>query len=42
VVTKAIAGLAKLSPAPLASKSLAEAITAANYETGLSNCGTAT
>jgi 3-hydroxyacyl-CoA dehydrogenase len=35
VVTKAIAGLAKLSPAPLASKSLAEAITAANYETGL-------
>ena len=35
VVTKAIAGLAKLSPAPLASKSLAEAITSANYETGL-------
>jgi len=35
VVTKAIAGLAKLSPAPLASKSLGEAITAANYETGL-------
>ena len=35
VVTKAIAGLAKLSPAPLASKSLAEAIIPANYETGL-------
>ncbi|GHB94594.1 3-hydroxyacyl-CoA dehydrogenase/enoyl-CoA hydratase family protein [Thermomonas carbonis] len=35
VVTKAIAGLAKLSPAPLASKSLAETITPANYETGL-------
>ena len=35
VVQKAIANLAKLSPAPLASKSLAEAITPANYETGL-------
>jgi 3-hydroxyacyl-CoA dehydrogenase len=35
IVQKAIANLAKLSPAPLASKSLAEAITAANYETGL-------
>ena len=35
VVLKAIAGLGKLSPAPLASKSLAQAITPANYETGL-------
>ena len=35
VVLKALAGLAKLSPAPLASRSLAEAITPANYETGL-------
>lgn len=35
VVTKAIASLGKLSPAPLASKSLAEAIAPANYETGL-------
>lgn len=35
IVGKAIANLAKLSPAPLASKSLAERITAANYETGL-------
>ncbi|RZA21680.1 MAG: 3-hydroxyacyl-CoA dehydrogenase/enoyl-CoA hydratase family protein [Lysobacteraceae bacterium] len=35
VVTKAIANLGTLSPAPLASKSLAEAITPANYETGL-------
>ena len=35
IVQKAIANLAKLSPAPLASKSLAEAITPANYETGL-------
>ncbi len=35
VVTKAIANLAKLSPAPLASKTLAERLTAANYETGL-------
>ena len=35
VVLKAIGNLAKLSPAPLASKSLAEAITAANYDTGL-------
>ena len=33
IVTKAIANLAKLSPAPLASKSLAEAITPANYGT---------
>jgi len=35
IVQKAIANLAKLSPAPLVSKSLAEAITPANYETGL-------
>ena len=35
VVLKALASLAKLSPAPLASRSLAEAITPANYETGL-------
>jgi len=35
VVLKAIANLGKLSPAPLASKSLAEAITPANYDTGL-------
>ena len=35
IVLKAIANLAKLSPAPLASKSLAGAITPANYETGL-------
>ena len=35
IVTKAIANLGKLSPAPLASKALAEAITPANYETGL-------
>jgi len=35
IVHRAIANLAKLSPAPLASKSLAEAITPANYETGL-------
>ncbi|MGJ4801723.1 3-hydroxyacyl-CoA dehydrogenase/enoyl-CoA hydratase family protein [Luteimonas sp. SDU82] len=35
VVSKALANLAKLSPAPLASRSLAEAITPANYETGL-------
>ena len=35
VVAKAIANLGKLSPAPLASRSLAEAITPANYETGL-------
>ncbi|WP_454831069.1 3-hydroxyacyl-CoA dehydrogenase/enoyl-CoA hydratase family protein [Pseudoxanthomonas wuyuanensis] len=33
VVIKAIANLGKLSPAPLASKSLAEAITPANYGT---------
>jgi 3-hydroxyacyl-CoA dehydrogenase len=36
VVLKAIANLGKLSPAPLASKALAEAIAPANYETGLS------
>jgi 3-hydroxyacyl-CoA dehydrogenase len=36
IVLKAIANLGKLSPAPLAGKSLAEAITPANYETGLS------
>ncbi len=35
VVLKAIANLAKLSPAPLASKSLASAMTPANYEDGL-------
>jgi 3-hydroxyacyl-CoA dehydrogenase len=35
VVMRAIANLGKLSPAPLASKSLAVAITPANYETGL-------
>ncbi len=35
IVLKAIANLGKLSPAPLASKSYAEAIAPANYETGL-------
>ncbi len=35
VVLKAIANLGKLSPAPLASKALAEAITPANYDAGL-------
>ncbi|UOS97350.1 3-hydroxyacyl-CoA dehydrogenase/enoyl-CoA hydratase family protein [Xanthomonas arboricola] len=35
IVLKAIANLGKLSPAPLASKALAEAITPANYESGL-------
>ncbi|MCD9026981.1 3-hydroxyacyl-CoA dehydrogenase/enoyl-CoA hydratase family protein [Luteimonas sp. BDR2-5] len=35
VVLKAIANLGKLSPAPLASKALAEAIVPANYDTGL-------
>ncbi|WP_125076776.1 3-hydroxyacyl-CoA dehydrogenase/enoyl-CoA hydratase family protein [Pseudoxanthomonas sp. SGT-18] len=35
IVLKAIGNLAKLSPAPLASKSLAAAITPANYDTGL-------
>lgn len=35
VVLKAIANLGKLSPAPLASKGLAEAITPANYDSGL-------
>ncbi|KAB8192474.1 3-hydroxyacyl-CoA dehydrogenase [Lysobacter maris] len=35
IVIKAIAGLAKLSPAPLADKALAARITPANYETGL-------
>jgi 3-hydroxyacyl-CoA dehydrogenase len=35
VAIRAIANLGKLSPAPLASKSLAVAITPANYETGL-------
>ena len=35
VVVKAIANLGKLSPAPLASKALAEAIVPANYDTGL-------
>lgn len=35
IVSKAIANLGKLSPAPFASRSLAEAITPANYDTGL-------
>lgn len=35
VVAKAIANLTKLSPAPLASKALAERLGAANYDTGL-------
>jgi 3-hydroxyacyl-CoA dehydrogenase len=35
VALKAIANLGKLSPAPLASKSLAEAIAPANYDNGL-------
>ena len=35
IVLKAIANLGKLSPAPLASKALAEAIAPANYDTGL-------
>ncbi len=35
IVLKAIASLGKLSPAPLASKSAAAAITPANYDTGL-------
>ncbi|MFT4197355.1 MAG: 3-hydroxyacyl-CoA dehydrogenase family protein, partial [Pseudoxanthomonas sp.] len=35
IVLRAIANLGKLSPAPLASKSLAEAITPANYDSGL-------
>jgi 3-hydroxyacyl-CoA dehydrogenase len=35
VVTKAIANLGKLSPAPLASRSLSDKLAAANYETGL-------
>ena len=35
VVQKAIANLGKLSPAPLGSRQLAEAIVPANYETGL-------
>jgi 3-hydroxyacyl-CoA dehydrogenase len=35
IVLKAIANLGKLSPAPLGSKSLGDAITPANYETGL-------
>ncbi|GHE33762.1 3-hydroxyacyl-CoA dehydrogenase/enoyl-CoA hydratase family protein [Vulcaniibacterium thermophilum] len=35
IVTKAVANLAKLSPAPLADKALAERIVPANYETGL-------
>ncbi|MGH8076146.1 MAG: 3-hydroxyacyl-CoA dehydrogenase/enoyl-CoA hydratase family protein [Lysobacter sp.] len=35
VVQKAIANLAKLSPAPLASKALTDRLVAANYETGL-------
>ncbi len=35
IVTRAIANLARLSPAPLADKALASRITPANYETGL-------
>jgi 3-hydroxyacyl-CoA dehydrogenase len=35
VVLKAVANLGKLSPAPLATRALAEAITPANYDTGL-------
>ncbi|MBS0229780.1 MAG: 3-hydroxyacyl-CoA dehydrogenase/enoyl-CoA hydratase family protein [Proteobacteria bacterium] len=35
IVLKAIANLGKLSPAPLASKALATAITPANYDSGL-------
>ena len=35
VVTRAIANLQKLSPAPLADKALADRIVAANYDTGL-------
>src|SRR4030095_16825422 len=35
IVTKPIANLAKLSPAPFADKALAERIVPANYETGL-------
>lgn len=35
IVDRAIANLAKLSPAPLADKALAGSITAANYDTGL-------
>jgi len=35
IVLKAIANLGKLSPAPLASKALAEAIIPANYDSGL-------
>ncbi|MGE4366227.1 3-hydroxyacyl-CoA dehydrogenase/enoyl-CoA hydratase family protein [Thermomonas sp.] len=35
IVLKAIANLGKLSPAPLASQRLAEAITPANYDSGL-------
>lgn len=35
IVTRAMANLGKLSPAPLASKDLAAAITPANYELGL-------
>ncbi|HVI60228.1 MAG TPA: 3-hydroxyacyl-CoA dehydrogenase/enoyl-CoA hydratase family protein [Luteimonas sp.] len=39
IVLKAIANLGKLSPAPLASRSLAEAIVPANYEVGLQKLG---
>ncbi|MEN5118655.1 3-hydroxyacyl-CoA dehydrogenase/enoyl-CoA hydratase family protein [Luteimonas sp. TWI662] len=35
IVRKALANLGKLSPAPLASRALAEAIVPANYDTGL-------
>ncbi|NUS60877.1 MAG: 3-hydroxyacyl-CoA dehydrogenase, partial [Lysobacter sp.] len=35
IAMKAIANLAKLSPAPLADKALADRITPANYDTGL-------
>src|SRR4051812_29123277 len=39
VVIKAIANLGKLSPAPLASRALGDAITAANYDDGLELLG---
>ncbi len=39
VVVKAVANLGKLSPAPLASKALGEAIVPSNYDTGLELLG---
>ena len=39
IVSKAIANLAKLSPAPLADKALADRIVPANYDTGLALLG---